>query len=126
MDLGDFIFISSIVIPGLIFEFFRNYLDKNKSWWFILGGSSIITLMGYIYVYTSNIDHKNTLYVSLIVPLYATLLYKGMTLLFVKWFGRMPEDTFLEFRVKFSDAMFNILYGILITVVPLSVTYLLY
>ncbi|WP_159090594.1 hypothetical protein, partial [Aquimarina aquimarini] len=83
---------------------------------FIIGGG-VIGIFG-IYLYSTSIEEKKIMYLSLLTTLYAAILYRIMWNLFVKWFGREPEDTSFKYHVKFPGAMFGILYGILITVVP--------
>jgi hypothetical protein len=55
----------------------------------------------------------------MLVPLYATLLYKGLSRLFIQRFGRMPVDTFFAHEGTIWDRLFNIGYAFLITVVPM-------
>ncbi|WP_062061518.1 hypothetical protein [Aquimarina longa] len=118
MDLTSIIFISGILIPLSVFFFYRKQLENNAQW-FIIGGG-IIALIGIsIYMTSIEIEEERILYLSLLTPLYATLLYKGMIYLFVKLFDRMPVDTTFEFHVNIRDVLFNLLYFIMITIVPM-------
>ncbi|WP_062061521.1 hypothetical protein [Aquimarina longa] len=117
MDLDTFIYLSAILIPLSAFVFLRKYIDKNNLW-FITGGG-IVTIVGYLSIYISTIEDKKVLYINMIVPLYAALLYKGISYLFFKQFNRLPIDTFFEHEGNIWDRLFNIIYTFLITVVPL-------
>ncbi|WP_103867489.1 hypothetical protein [Aquimarina sp. I32.4] len=111
---------ASLLITVFISEFLRKYLNKKEGFWIIIGFNLIFALIG-IYIYS--VEERKILYLNMLLPLYASLVYKGMAYLFIRWFDRLPEDTTLEFHVKFSDAMFNILYGILAIVVPMALLF---
>ncbi|WP_062060026.1 hypothetical protein [Aquimarina longa] len=96
MDLTSIIFISGILIPLSVFFFYRKQLENNAQW-FIIGGDS-----NYNRIYISTIEDKKTLYLNMLIPLYAVLLYKGMVYVFVKLFGRMPVDTSFEYRSMYG------------------------
>ncbi|WP_234859256.1 hypothetical protein [Aquimarina aquimarini] len=116
MDLLLLVFAAGISLPTFIFGFcFKELIKYNLA--FIIGGG-VIGLFGICLYITSNEENK-IMYLSLLTTLYAAILYRIMWNLFVKWFGREPEDTIFKYHVKFPDAMFGILYGILITVIPL-------
>ncbi|WP_234859255.1 hypothetical protein [Aquimarina aquimarini] len=120
MHLLVLIATAGIMIPTFTFLLFEKQLIKYNLG-FIIGGG-VIGIFG-IYLYSTSIEEKKIMYLSLLTTLYATILYRIMWNLFVKWFGREPEDTTLEFYVKFPDAMFGILYGILAIVLPLALLF---
>jgi hypothetical protein len=121
MNHGAIIYISSIGIPLLSFFFLRKYMDKEKSWRYIMGASVAITALIYIYICIIDKEKKSILYLNMLIPVYAPFLYKGMRKLFIKRFGREPVDTSFEYHVTFPDVMFNLLYALLITVVPIFI-----
>ncbi len=117
MDIRISVSLICILTPLFVFVFLRKYLDKNNLW-FIIGGV-VIALIGCICTYISDVDHKKILYVNMLTPLYAMSLYKGLTYLFIKQFGRMPIDTFFEYEGSIWDRLFNIIFFILMILVPM-------
>ncbi|WP_108868681.1 hypothetical protein [Aquimarina aquimarini] len=116
------IFVGSFLIAYFTFDFFRIYLDKKKGFRVIISFNFILALIG-ILLYLYSTEDKKIFYIAMLVPLYASLVYKGMVSLFIKNFGRLPEDTAFKFYVKFPDTMFNVLYGILAIVLPLALLF---
>ncbi|WP_062055214.1 hypothetical protein [Aquimarina longa] len=121
MNVAVLTFVGSIAIPLIVFTFLRKYVDRNNSVWTIIGGG-VIALIG-IYIYIYSVEEKKYFYLSLIIPLYAALLYKILSYLFLKKFGRLPIDTFFDYNGTIWDRLFNIIYGILITVFPIYILY---
>ena len=107
-----------VLSPLLIFMFGRQLLDKKTSWLTLVKISAVLAIVGIILT-TFHVG-KHSMYITLIAPLYSISIYRPLYLYFVNKTNRQPIDTAMDWRPGlFYDRLFNIVYVILSTVVPM-------
>lgn len=107
-----------VLSPLLIFIFGRQLLDNKTSWSILVKVSAVIAIVGIILT-TFNLGNQS-MFISLVAPLYSISIYRPLYLYFVNKTNRQPIDTAMDWRSGlFYDRLFNIVYIVLSTVVPM-------
>lgn len=118
MELQTIIYLFGISSHLFIFLFARHLLDEKSSWLLLLKIALGLAILG---VLLSILFYKErNMYIALIAPLYSVLIYRPMYLYFVHKTKRKPIDTTMDWRSGlFFDRLFNVVYAILSTVLPM-------
>jgi hypothetical protein len=118
MQIEVLVFTLSLLSPLSIFLFGRQLLDKKTSWTTLIIISTTLAILG-ILLTVLDIG-KNHMYAALVVPLYSISIYRPLYLYFVHRKNRQPIDTAMDWRPNLlHDRLFNIVYLILVTSVPI-------
>jgi hypothetical protein len=118
MEPEIIIFMFGVLSPLFIFIFGRQLLDNKTSWLILVKVSAVIAIVGIILT-AFNLG-KQSMFISLVVPLYSISIYRPLYLYIVNKTNRQPIDTAMDWRSGlFYDRLFNIVYIVLSTVVPM-------
>lgn len=94
---------------NLVFLFRRELLIEKESFSLILGGSGVLFIAVIVLHFTAAGRYPGS--GALLAPLPALLLFRFFRRWFVKWFGREPRDTFLNWNTgMLEDRIFNVVY----------------
>ena len=117
-----FVFAVLGLFVQFIFLFKREWLFDRKTFNLILIVSAALFLLSYVLM-LNNIGKPNLVRI-LTVPLMASMVFYAVKYIFFKIYKRNPEDTFWSMDIsQMRDGIFNFIFWVLSTLLPIVVTY---
>lgn len=124
MEIKTIILMSIILVPLILFIFFRRFLDEQKYQKYIKLIFHALAAFGIVMVLLKGESQKY--FLSLLSPLFSYWTYRLCFFWFRKKMGRDPIDTAYDWSTGLKwDRLFNIGYVIIGIVIPFVITVLI-